>query len=100
MGHRGAESGGVIVAARDFPVFAQRPHGPGENFRIGRAARRSLQTGFTPGIGFEKFFPADGKSFPRQPWLQGFAQARFPVDEGAVAVESQGVEIGQFHGLD
>ena len=85
----GVHVGGLAPKARHAGV------GGGEQFRIDHVRGFVLLRRFLLGEGDESGF--SGYADPREHRLQGCENTRLPIDERAVAIKGQYLEIVQFH---
>jgi len=90
VGHFGAE------------IRSHSTHGLAENARVQRAGHVVFDVGLGGAIRSEQRLIIELQTVTSGPWPQGVGDARFPVDQGAVAVEAHGgesVEVTHFPAL-
>ena len=99
--HRGAERPREGRVRVDAPVAGDRGVDRGEDLGVGRARGARLLLVLAAPEGGDPLLRADrlpgGASGARGEGLEGGRDPGLPVDEGAVAVEGQGVEVGELH---
>ena len=92
---RPAVSRAIAPADRNAPFLGEAPINDREQVAIELGRRLDLLRGFMARVRLENFIPFERPRRLAGQGLQGFDHTRFPVDQRAVAIEGQGVEVGE-----
>src|SRR5204862_2819323 len=92
VAHRVAERGRLGVGGRDAVVGADSPERTGDDVAVAQV-RAALELCLVPAVALEQLLVAGGDPMRAERRPQAAEDSALPVDERAVAIERQGLEV-------
>ena len=80
------------------PFLGELAVDAGEELRIDHVRRRGFLCRLQPGKCRQNVVAGTPDEFASKAWAQRVEDAGFPVDQSAIAIEGEDVEVGQAHG--